>query len=312
MNNLVLITDNNYCLPTIVAIQSFVKNAKTQLNWCVYILCDNVAEDNKRMLSLMETESVKIKIVDVDSSSYVGLEKSYSRVSKASLLKFSIADLLKDVEKALYIDGDVIIRKDISDMFEIDLGSRYAAVIKDGPKDEIPGGKKHSFYGESGYFNSGVMYLNLKKMREDHIPQKLIEYRLNGYNYFMDQDTFNVVFNGNVIYISVIYDFMLHLISYRNVGFSLRQLIEFYELENYPTIDSLFADVKIFHYTFDKPWKYFDIPFNEIWMTYYCLSPLKNCLLDRKSYTTVMYNAKSHILGRKIAGVFKKICRINK
>lgn len=305
MNNLVLITDNNYCLPTIVAVQSFVKNADKQKMWCVNILCDNVKEENKKMFSVMKSENVEIKLIDVDSSSYNGLEKSYSKVSKASLLKFSIADLLPNIETVLYIDGDVIVRKDISDIFEINLKDNYAAVIKDGPKDKVPGGKEHSFYGESGYFNSGVMYLNLRKMREDNIPKKLIDYRLNGYNYFMDQDTFNVVFNGNVIYLSVIYDFMLHLISYRNESFSLKQLIDFYELEEYLTIDALFNDVKIFHYTFDKPWKYFDVPFNEIWMDYYYSSPLKAHSLNRKSYTTVMYNAKSHIWGRKIASLFK-------
>lgn len=37
-----------------------------------------------------------------------------------------------------------------------------------------------------GYFNSGVMIMNLELMRKYNISEKLFDYRTNGENYFMD------------------------------------------------------------------------------------------------------------------------------
>ena len=50
------------------------------------------------------------------------------------------------------------------------------------------------------------MLLNLKRMREQNLFNRLVEYRTNGLNYYMDQDTFNVVFNDEVIYLGYEYN----------------------------------------------------------------------------------------------------------
>ena len=302
-NNIVMISDEKYLTPTIVAITSIVNNIREK-ETIVYVLCDGIIDENKKILKNMESSNVKINLIDVDSSKYTGMEKNYSLVSKASLLKFSIPDILREVDKVLYVDGDILICKDISPIFETNIDNIYAAVIKDGPKTKIAGGKRHDFYGNKDYFNSGVMYLNLKKMRDEEIPKKLINYRLNEYNYFMDQDAFNIVFNKNVKYINVKYDFMLHLLSFRNENFSVNQLVKFYELKEYKTVDELLEDVYIFHYTFEKPWKYYDIPLNELWMTYYNKSPLKNKLIYRKSYLTQVIKSKTYKVGQMISRIF--------
>ena len=302
-----MITDEGYILPTIVALSS-MKHNFTENDYRVFILSDNVTLENKELLKKIEGDHISISIIDVDSSQYSGLEKSYSKVSRSSLLKFSIPNLLPaDVETALYIDGDVIVRKDLNDLFKVNIEGLYAAVIKDGPKKHIPGGEKHAFYGDPDYFNSGVMLLNIKKMREENTSEKLKNYRLTGYNYFMDQDAFNIVFGNSILHISPVYDFMVHLVTFNNEGFSLQQLKDFYGLHNYETIDDLFDDVKIIHYTFDKPWKYFDVPFSQEWMDYYKLSPLSPLKkLQRDSYLSVLYNSRAYTLGRNIIGVFRK------
>ena len=59
----------------------------------------------------------------------------------------------------------------------------------------------------------------------------------------MDQDAFNVVFGRKIVLLGAEYDFMLHLISYRNEGYSLDQLISFYDMKHYETLDDLFDNV---------------------------------------------------------------------
>lgn len=192
--NVVMICDDKYVMPTSVAITSLIENKKDNSVIDIYIMCDNLNDKNMDILKKLSTDKVKVIIRNVDSSTYHGLEKEYSNVTCSSLFKFNIATELTELDKALYIDGDVIVLSDLEALYNHSLNEKYAVVIKDGPKPKkIPGGKKHEFYRNDNYFNSGVMLLNLKKMREDNIPQKLIDYRLNEYNYFMDQDAFNCI-----------------------------------------------------------------------------------------------------------------------
>lgn len=303
----VFICDNNYVMPTTIAISSLSNCMSATSDCVVNVICDHVAEENKMVLASLERECFSVNLIEADSDRYKGLEKKYSRVSVSSLLKFSIPEYLPDVKRVLYMDGDVLILKDLSTMFSTDLDGYYAAVISDGPKDFVAGGKKHAYYGEKTYFNSGVMLLNLEQMRADGITERLIEFRLNEYNYFMDQDAFNQVLKDKVVHLGVEYDFLLHLISYQNKLFSLEQLIDFYGLRRYSSIDELFKEIRILHYTFGKPWKYFDIPFNEVWMNVYNNSAYKDKKLSRRSILTEIYNTKSHRIGRKLSSIFRSV-----
>lgn len=305
--DIVYLCDNNYAMPTIVSINSLILNKNDDSYYKIHVLCDNVSDKNIEKLLSLKRDKVLIDIIHVNSNQYEGLEKEYSNVSKSALLKFSIANYLNKVRKILYLDGDTIILKDLSEMNYIDLSDNYAAVVKDGPKDKIAGGKKHKYYGEKNYFNSGMMLLNLDKIRQDGIVEKLIKYRMNEYNYFMDQDAFNMIFKNKVLYLGLEYDFMLHLISYINSSFSLEQLIKFYDLKEYKTIDDLFSNISIIHYTFAKPWEYFDIPFNEIWMDYYKKSPAYEVKVKRDSIMTKMYTTKTYAFSRKLSSFIRKL-----
>lgn len=306
--NIVMICDEGYVMPTLVAMTSIISNSKENTLIEFYIICDSLTEESRKRFCLLKSERSNISFIERNSENYSGLEKSYSKVSKASLLKFSIPELLCKIDKALYLDGDVIACKDLSDLYNIELGEHYAAVISDGPKNgKVAGGKKHAYYADPKYFNSGVMLLNLKKMRDNGITDKLIDFRKNCYNYFMDQDAFNCIFKDNVIHIDARFDFMLHLISYKNEGYSLKQLINFYNLPNYKDIDELFYNVYIFHYTLEKPWKFFDVPMCETWYKYYMMSPCSDIPLNRCSYLTTLIKSKSFKLYFKLINYLKKL-----
>lgn len=307
MINISFICDDGYVMPTVVAIVSVLENKLDDTNLCIYILADSLKKENIEKFKSLENNSCKVIIKKVDSSRYKGLEKKYSNVSRSSLLKFSIPEVLSDVDKVLYIDGDVIVRKDLSELFNIELKDYYAAVVSDGPKKTIAGGKKHAYYGDPLYFNSGMMLLNTKKMREDELTRKLIDFRLNEYNYFMDQDAFNRVLGKNVIHVSPKYDMMLHLVSFMNEDFSMDQLNEFYNINCYETVDEMLKDAVILHYTLSKPWKYFDIPGADEWIRYYNISSYHTNKLNRVSYMTYVLNAKLYKVARKMSPILSII-----
>lgn len=313
MISIALICDNGYVMPTVVAMVSMIENKSSNTKLSFFVLADGLTPESISVFKSLENDTCRVNIISVDSSRYQGLEKKYSSVSRSSLLKFSIPDIIKELDKILYIDGDVIVKKDISELYDIELNDYYAAVVADGPKKKIAGGKKHAYYGDPLYFNSGMMLLNLKKMREDNMASKLINFRLNEYNYFMDQDAFNRVLGSNVIHISLKYDMMLHLISFQNEDFTMKQLCDFYKADNYATIDDIMDDAVVLHYTLAKPWKYYDIPGADDWMIYYKRSPYSSTTLNRKSFTTYVLNAKIYRIARSfnsVIGTLRKLIKL--
>lgn len=312
MVNVAFICDNGYVMPTIVAIISLIENKSRGTQLGLYILADNLSLENKEVFLSLATKSCRVALIEVDSTPYKGVEKQYSNVSRASLLKFSIPEIIREVDKVLYLDGDIVVRKDLSELYEIDLANHYAAVVADGPKKKVPGGRKHVYCGDPLYFNSGMMLLNLRKMREEGLTQRLIDFRLYEYNYFMDQDAFNRVFGRNVIHLSLQYNMLLHLISFQNEDYSMKQLSDFYHLSCYETVDDMLDDAVVLHYTLAKPWRYFDIPGADVWMTYYRKSSFGNITLERSAFTTYVLGAKIYRIARACNSVVNIVRRLFK
>ena len=60
--------------------------------------------------------------------------KAYRNITTLHLrayLKFDLPDLIPHQDKVLYLDSDVIIQKDLTDLFEINIKDYYAGAVKD-------------------------------------------------------------------------------------------------------------------------------------------------------------------------------------
>jgi len=257
-----LITDDNYVVPTIVAITSLQKNKKETTLYDTYVIGCNLSNENKTTL-----EKTGAKVID-NEVLLPEFENSHPHVSVAALSKFNLPNIFENLDKILYLDTDMIILKDLSQLFQIDLQEHYAAVVKDMAGTKLE--NCHKQVRNKHYFNSGMMLLNLRKMREDKIFEKLVDYKLHqDRGHFMDQDCLNAIFAENVIYISPVYNWM----APNQTGFSKDEIKDFYDL---PQNLSL-KNVAIVHLTNRrKAWDYADVWGHKLWNSYYKESVLKH------------------------------------
>ena len=90
------------------------------------------------------------------------------------------------------------------------------------------------------YFNSGVMLLNLERMRQNKITAKLLEYKRNETDKsFMDQNALNVCFGNNVLFIDKKFNFLC----------TLRQSYTKEQIEDYFNMKYEISDIVIYHLT---------------------------------------------------------------
>lgn len=204
--NIAMITDQKYLLPTAVALRTLVEKANRDVMYHIYLIMDEECQKNwDRYYQIEKDNNIDIVAITPEMKEDVS-EFQHSYVSKAALAKFCLAEIFPQLDKILYVDGDVIFHSDLTDLYDTDIADCYAAVVKDMPS---------YIWGDIGelgltdYFNSGMMLLNLKKMREDDVKNKLFEYKKHEIRkLFMDQDAFNMVFANQVKFISPIYNFV--------------------------------------------------------------------------------------------------------
>ena len=295
--SLCFICDDNYVLPTVVAITSVIINKNRDDVYDIYVVVNNLSNESIDVLKKVETESVRVIIVkDKNGKKYDKFKMDHYHVTTTSMFKFDLPDLLPDeLEKVLYLDGDIIVQKDVASIFNKDIGDVYAGVVKDffvvSDKDSF---QKRLNVNHSSYFNAGVLLLNLKKLREDHIPELLLQYRNNHEDTYMDQDTFNAVLGENVKYFPFYCNFQFTSWNYCDP----KKLKEYYGLDIDNIEYELINKVLIIHYnTWYKPWNYYDFLAADIWLYYYLLSPFKDIVaLNRKSLNEIENTKKEEDL----------------
>lgn len=280
--HVVYITDENYCMPTIVSITSMKTHKKKDSDYTVHVMARDVSESNKEKLLAMAEDKFKIDILDVH------LEDRFTKftkgdgdlhVSPSAILKFQIPQCLNKVGKVIYLDGDVLIKKDLRELYNTDVKGKYAAVVKDILSERNPKHLKFLKYKNRYYFNSGMMLLNLTKMRKDNISEKLIDYRLNGINHFMDQDALNVVFKENVRYISPQFNCLNKFYDW----WEGERLSVFYGEHMPEKAKAAYCQATIIHLgSHEKPWIYDMGYLTRLFKKYYRKSPLKKMRLEVK------------------------------
>ena len=103
----------------------------------------------------------------------------------------------KDVSRAVYFDGDIVVDGDISPMWDIDLDGYCVGVVSNGPNNfrKIPESDR--------YFNSGVILFNLDAIRKTDFRREVDEAYEKSDNGFgdLDQGLLNAALKGRVRFI---------------------------------------------------------------------------------------------------------------
>lgn len=124
-----------------------------------------------------------------------------------TLLRLAVMDLLPDVHKILYLDGDLVVLDDVSTLFDMDIEDVCLAAAKDigiagmaGGFDRQEGNRleKLGIPDTNSYFSAGVLLWNLDESRKMSTSDQLISWTVNLNPRYADQDCLNYFYQGKV------------------------------------------------------------------------------------------------------------------
>ncbi|WP_026517883.1 glycosyltransferase family 8 protein [Butyrivibrio sp. MC2021] len=261
----VLISDDNFIMPTCVAITSLLVNKAPDTEYDVYIVMAECNESSYERIEMLRSFGSPINLVKASLDAYRDI-KQLAHISIACLLKFDISELVPAYDKLLYLDGDIIVRGDLSEFYNVDLGDHYAAGVKElANMDE-----------ETGNVNAGIMLFNAKRIRDEKLNLKMREVRRSlGDRGSMDQQTYNIVTGKDYLYQDIKFNCIPPKVIEMAEG-RIDRLNEVYG-SDYKSAQDVIDKAVIIHYaTGEKPWKYTFKPWAKEWYKYYKLSPFKD------------------------------------
>lgn len=269
----VFITDENFIMPTGVAIWSLGESKKPETEYLVYVVMAECSEKSRTEIMKAEREGVRIQMVEVSLDMYRDI-KQLSHIPISCLLKFNICDFIPSQDKLIYLDGDILVRGDLTELYQIPLGDNVIAGV---PELMMLQEKKK-------LINAGIMLFDAKKMREEGLAEKLAAKRRElGDRGSMDQQTFNLLLSDRTGTLPVKFNCIPNkLFGTERKNYPLEKLNALYHT-TYETKRKLLDDAAILHYaTGGKPWKYSYISCADEWYQSFLKSPYGSLRLKRK------------------------------
>ena len=283
-------SDDNYLPFLDVTLVSLIENASKDYFYSIHVLNVGLNEASKRKIKRLENENFSISFVN--ASRYMGdLQKKFKNVyhfSLAAYYRLFIQGMFPQYKKILYLDCDIAVLGDISELYNTDLEGNMIAAVKDG---FVPLKTEFINYVENAvgvpfndYINSGILVVDLEEFRKHRIEQRFTEL-LCHYNFDTvdpDQAYINYFCRGKIKYLPS--------------GWNKT-----------PAYEKWDGKLNIVHYALaEKPWNT-DVPYGEIFWHYAKKSAFYNKILKIKdSYT------EEEKLAKELAGldILKKAIEI--
>ena len=202
-------TDDNYLPFLDVALRSLIKNASKKYKYRIVILNTGLDREKTDKIKALSDENFIINFVNI-SHAVDDIKHQLRNVyhfGLASYYRLFIESLFPEYDKILYLDCDIIVLGDISELYFTDLeGNNIAGVLE----YNILHSPVFSLYTKEAvgvdskyYINSGIMLMDLAKLREDKIEQQFIDL-INTYNFDVidpDQAYINFLCKGKIKYL---------------------------------------------------------------------------------------------------------------
>lgn len=262
--NIVLASDDNYVPLLTISIVSFLENNSNEFNEInVFILDDGISKQNidkiNNILNKYKCNVVFIKTKNIEhlNSKIVSLEKD-NIASFTTYSRLFIGSLIPDnIDRIIYLDCDILVVNSVKQLWDEDISDYYCAAVLDCCNTTVQ--KMLGISEGDNYINAGILYVNLKKWREDNVEEKFIEFIMNNQNryYQHDQGIINNTFKNNIKIISPKYNlqgyfqFMSYKVSKKFSGIDN----EYYSKE---IIDEARKNPVVLHFcgsNFFRPWK---------------------------------------------------------
>jgi lipopolysaccharide biosynthesis glycosyltransferase len=218
--SVVAAADDNYALPLAVTIRSAIERLAPGRQMTVNILDGGLSAITKeRLLRSWSVPQVAVKWLQPPVEQIADL-KTENHLNLVTYLRLFMPILLPQTqERVIFLDADLLVQKDLGQLWETDLGDAPIAAVNDyftpylntretigrpsicdrNPEKSlpVPNYRELGLKGSADYFNAGVMLVNLAKWREMDVLHQAMDLVRKHHEHvrYCDQYALNILFS---------------------------------------------------------------------------------------------------------------------
>lgn len=249
-----------------VATQSIVENASASRRYDIIVLTRDISPASMITLTRqVKSDNVGIGFLDVDAALGDIELPHHGHFRPETYYRLLAPQLLPNVDKAIYLDSDLIVEKDIAGLFDVDVTGYPLAATRDadtigqiegydatvGPylKNELGMRNPHD------YFQAGVLLMNLAELRRTVSPEEFLALSTQRMWRWLDQDVLNRVVNGNYVRVHMRWNYLMDWQHLRRT-----HIVSNAPADVRAEYDEAAADPAIIHFAGpdNRPWLYPD------------------------------------------------------
>ena len=265
--------DDNYVRPLAVTLHSAVTHLRDGNRLQVILMDGGMSPASWELLrQTFDGLPIEISVIRPDLEEVRKLSTSH-HITHTAYLRLLAGRLLPDsIDRVIYLDSDLLVQDDLSLLWEMELGDDYCRAVPDVACPNVDFRKAKSNFKKASpylaalspirnwkqlgldpsakYFNSGVMILNIRRMRDEKIETQLLECLRQNQRYVWcwDQYALNVVFADAWQPLPARWNQGAHFFQFPSEAESPIDKLQFVEARDNPAI---------IHYTTEwKPWDY--------------------------------------------------------
>lgn len=204
--------------PAAVVLSSVFENANQNTSYDVFIqIPKDFNPDVKMRIGLLEGVYGNCKINFIDMGSLFQ-DNPKGWVPHTAYFYTVASRFLPEIKKLVFLDGDVMVRHDLWQLFNVNIDDYYFAAVRD-PIERLSYATKYlsklAIPDFKQYVNSGVLVLNLEKIRSDGVEDKFMIWMKESFErgLFSDQDLINHVCYGKILLLPFKFNVMVNLIN---------------------------------------------------------------------------------------------------
>jgi len=291
MMDIVACFDHGFVMPTGVMVYSVCAN-NADVDIVFHLVVDeSVTENDKKDLvtTITAFQGKQVRFYEVSSQrcAVYPLLKA-ERLTRATYYRLFLAEILPStVDKVLYLDGDCIVRHTLLPLWQTDISSYAVGAVFDVSEGNIEFYNRLRYPPASGYFNAGVLLINLVYWRQHHVLDLFLDY-MNAYRSrikYEDQDILNVILQDKKMFIPAKYNFQTSF---------LKNKARWDYWKHADELKEAMADPVIVHFTLkDKPWDTYarhPHPYRSTFLKYQKHTKWEDVRLEKRTRKTIIRN----------------------
>lgn len=264
-----------------VAAQSIVDNASPSRRYDIIVLTRDLTPASMIILTRqLKRDNVGIGFLDVDAALGDITLPHHGHFRPETYFRLLAPQLLPNVDKAVYLDSDLIVDADIAELYDHDVEGYKLGATRDADTIGQMDGYDVTVYpylrdslgmrDPHEYFQAGVLLMNLAELRRTVTPEHFLEVSTQREWRWLDQDVLNKVVNGEYVRIHMKWDYLMdwqHLRRTHIIANAPEDVRAEYEEAR--------RDPKIVHFAGpdNRPWLYPDADGADLFWTYAMKSP---------------------------------------